>query len=132
MAEGFAYHANGDVNLLGDAGPGMTGKRKWRFWSPDQGGCGDAPDCGAPGGKRCYSGRASFPPLLAAGKDREKPGGGQGSLYLSMIFFTTGSIATEKADLSCGADDYLSLAEIGLAQIGDVDERHSARTEGRR
>ncbi len=26
--------------------------------------------------------------------------------------------------------NYLSLAEIGLAQIGDVDERHSARTEG--
>ncbi len=71
-----------------------------------------------------------FLPLLAAGKDREKPGAVRVAVFVYDILHYRLDSHGERLTCLVAQIDYLSLAEIGLAQIGDVDERHSARTEG--
>ncbi len=74
MAEGFAYHANGDIYLLGDAGPGMTGNVSGDFGLQTETDAETLQIAAHPVVNAVIADEHPLLSLLAACKDREKPG----------------------------------------------------------
>lgn len=130
MTEGFTYHANGDIYLLGDAGPGMTGNVSGDPGLQTETDAETLQIAAHPMVNAVIAGEHFLLSLLATDEDREEPWtDGIAVFVYDILHYRLNSHGERLTCLVAQIDD-LSLAEIGLAQIGDVDERHSARTEG--